>query len=421
MTVEGVPKIWTVLEPSKWPPAPAWMSYSTLTELEECPRRWALKSAEYSEVWEGRGYPRVPQSSVLVGQVVHSAIERVARALSEAGCESLQSESAVSALRQLGGYSAIVSDCMEAVFSKYEGNPRATPVVESLRQVLSTRVPELRSRVQRQVSRIKLAGDGSGAEGAGAGRQAGQGMRRPLKDGSHAELEVQDPELGWRGFVDLLTVSDSLCEIRDFKTGAVKDEHKLQLKLYAMLWSRDRELNPTGRAAQSLVLSYDEQDLQLEPPSAATLDALHEEIRERTERALNDATETVPEARPGQEQCQYCAVRHLCAEYWEWLRGEASGGELAASQYGDVEIELTSPHGPSSFDGRLLSGTGLQSGRDILFRTSNLQISLRSGQRLRVLNVQISDDSPDDGSAPIVATMTGTSEVFVLPEIDDDQ
>ena len=411
---EGVPKIWTVLEPSKWPPVPTWMSYSTLMELEECPRRWALKSAGYSEVWGGRGYPRVPQSSVLVGQVVHSAIERVARALSEAGCESLQSVSAVYALRQLGGYSAIVSDCMKSVFSKYESNPRAVPVVESLRQVLSTQVPELRTRVQRQVSRIKLAGEGSKAEGVGAGRQAGQGIRRPLIDGSHAELEVQDPELGWRGFVDLLTVSDSLCEIRDFKTGAAKDEHKLQLQVYALLWSRDRELNPTGRAAHSLVLSYDEQDLQLEPPSAATLNALNDEIRERTEKALNDANETVPEARPGKEQCQYCAVRHLCGEYWEWLGGEATGGELAASQFGDVEIVLTAPHGPTSWDGRLLSGTGLQSNRAVLLRTSNLQISLQSGYQLRVLNVQINDDSPDDANVPIVATMTGTSEIFLM-------
>ena len=31
------------------------------------------------------------------------------------------------------------------------------------------------------------------------------------------------PELAWHGFVDLLALSKDFCEIRDFKTGAMKD------------------------------------------------------------------------------------------------------------------------------------------------------------------------------------------------------
>jgi hypothetical protein len=51
--------------PSTWPQLPRWMSFSALLEIEACPRRWALKSATYPSVWNGRGYPRIPQSAAI--------------------------------------------------------------------------------------------------------------------------------------------------------------------------------------------------------------------------------------------------------------------------------------------------------------------------------------------------------------------
>lgn len=48
---------WRVVTPATWPAPPAVMSVSTYAEIEECPRRWALSSAEYPELWGGRGYP----------------------------------------------------------------------------------------------------------------------------------------------------------------------------------------------------------------------------------------------------------------------------------------------------------------------------------------------------------------------------
>src|SRR2546430_2535646 len=45
------------VSPSTWPSPPTEMSVSTLRELEACPRRWALSSARYPEIWDRVGYP----------------------------------------------------------------------------------------------------------------------------------------------------------------------------------------------------------------------------------------------------------------------------------------------------------------------------------------------------------------------------
>ncbi len=274
---------WRVVTPSVWPEAPRWMSFSTLLELEACPRRWALKAAQYPEVWEHTGYPSVPQSAALEGVVVHSAIERIASALAERGCASLRDESAIETLMELGGYTGIVGECIGRALRQYQGNPRAESVLETVRRGLATHLPELRSRVQRQVSRIRPAVRVS--RPISTTIQPERQTRSQIHDGYHVEVEVRVPELAWHGFVDLLALSKDFCEIRDFKTGAMKDAHEFQLRIYAFLWARDHELNPSGRRADKLVLSYNDRDVEVSAPSTEALHSVGEEIRTRTGKA----------------------------------------------------------------------------------------------------------------------------------------
>ena len=86
---------WRVLSPTAWPEAPLWMSFSTLIELEICPRRWALTAAKYSNLWNNRAYPSVPQPSALEGTVVHLSLQKITGALVENSCPSLVDESAI--------------------------------------------------------------------------------------------------------------------------------------------------------------------------------------------------------------------------------------------------------------------------------------------------------------------------------------
>lgn len=104
---------WRVLRPAAWPAAPKWMSFSTLLELEACPRRWALSTADYPEVWKHRGYPRQPHPAALEGTVVHLSLRRIISALVVRGCPSLADEGAISAMRDLGGFTAVICDSLE--------------------------------------------------------------------------------------------------------------------------------------------------------------------------------------------------------------------------------------------------------------------------------------------------------------------
>ena len=65
---------WRVVTPATWPAPPAEMSVSTYAEIEECPRRWALSSAEYPELWGGRGYPPKLQVAALAGIKTHTSV-----------------------------------------------------------------------------------------------------------------------------------------------------------------------------------------------------------------------------------------------------------------------------------------------------------------------------------------------------------
>ncbi len=306
---------------------------------------------------------------------------------------------------------------MDEALWAYRGNPRAAPILDGFRRYLSARVPELRSSVQRFLTHINL----EASTGSSVKRETllKHESRRPLSNGSHAEVDLRSTEMRWRGIVDLLTVSEPYCEIRDFKTGAPKKEYELQLLTYALLWALDREANPSGRLANGLVVSYEEGDKEVAAPTKADLRRIEDELRMRTATALNNLQDVPPEARPISENCAYCPVRHLCDEYWHLYGREGSIRDSAGTGLGDVQVRLTHQHGPSSWDGVIESGPHLESGAPILLRTGSGAHEFHSGQRLRVLNVHINvpDEVPAGEPRPdptVVASMGVCSEAFLI-------
>ena len=184
---------WRVSRPAVWPEAPSWMSFSVLLELEACPRRWALSAAKYPNIWDKRGYPRPLQAATLEGTVVHLSLRKIASALAQRDCSSLADESAVATLRELGGYSAVVMTSLEQALQSYEVNPRATPILDVIRYRLETRVPELRTKVQRLLARIDPK-PSMGGSNTSVGNPGGR-SRRKLGNGSYAEIELRADQL----------------------------------------------------------------------------------------------------------------------------------------------------------------------------------------------------------------------------------
>lgn len=393
---------WTVIAPTAWPAAPAEMSVSTYAEIEECPRRWALGAADYPDLWSGRGYPPRLQVAALAGSVVHLALEIITKRLTSAGAPSQDHPLATQVLKDLGGYTNVVQVCVERILRRFADNPRATPLMDHAQRTLRGQVPTLRMRVQTMLARIHLT-----VGTAGSGPPATSPLQRlPLSNGTHPEIELRAKGIGWKGKADLLVLADDACEITDFKTGAADEGHKFQVRVYAVLWRLDDELNPSGRVVERLVLAYDSHDIDVPPPSAHEIDELSRDLLRRRQAAEVALAERPPAARPAAETCRHCSVRHLCDAYW-------SGTAQAVSddgRFGDAELKIIGRHGPTSWDAVVTRASDLPARSPALLRLQQ-PVEFKVGERVRVLDGALARD-PEDAAAPIIVTLGAFSEAY---------
>jgi len=402
-----------VLSPVSWPAAPTEMSLTTLRQIEYCPLHWALQHAEYRNIWSGHGYPpRIHIYSVL-GIVSHSCIEKVIGALLKAGCSSVDSDGAVEVMRGLGGYTQIIRFHIDAALASLQQNPRAQHTVESLRTSLQSHASDIRTRVQLLLARVRL-GDESGTTGvfqAGSSRIEKGPVSAPA---ICPEVELHARELHWTGRVDLLRLLESSCEIVDFKTGDYNEKHEFQMQVYALLWLRDSQLNPTSRPIDKLTLSYIKGDHEVPAPSLDSLAALETELLARTRKCMEALMVSPPSARPSAEGCAFCGVRHLCDEYWSKKLNDRATHKRKYP-VADVEATLTQQHGPSSWNVMVNSGLGLNINAEALLRVPPDHFVAQMGvprDRLRILDAWVTMEA--DSSDSIVLTSNRMSEVYSL-------
>lgn len=404
--------MWVTSEPTVWPEPPVEMTYTALTQMERCPRQWALTAASYPNIWNGHGYPQRVHVVGLAGQVLHSAVEVILKALTTSGCASVYEPAAFGVMKALGGYSAVINEAIDRVLSDCGENPRALPIMESAGRMLRARVQELRGQAQTLVSRVSLAAKVPSGEQP----RHGERKRGPLTAGAFSELDLQAHELHWKGRVDLLVVSSKGCEITDFKTGREDPAHVFQVQLYALLWRLDRDRNPDGRPATRLIVAYAGRDRDVAVPESAELERLQDEVMARTEAARSAVTVRPPETRPSLAHCTFCGVRQLCRDYWELPEQEERQDDR---RWLDLQVKIVRPHGPSSWDATIerTPGQALFS-RKVLIRTAG-DATFRTGDRIRILDAGLQDLDDDglDGREPdtLIVTLNAASEVYAMP------
>lgn len=402
----GQNPIWSIPAPSSWAPPPRHMTVSTLAEIETCPMRWALANATYENLWTGAGYPPRLQLSAVSGSIVHLALELVTRGLVRSECASVKDAAAVYVLKELGGYTHILNGCIEQVLERFSSNPRAMRTLESIRRSLIAQVPDMRSRVQMLLGRLELIGPTYVGR-----RRAPPTEQSPLSLGAHPEVQLRNPELGWKGRADLVTIGNDRCEIVDVKTGAPSDSHGFQLWVYALLWNRDKVLNPTGRRADHLTLAYSTGNVAVKIPTETELDELAIELAARRQRA-NDAVATLPvRAQPSTENCRFCAVKHMCGVYWGEDCQRTQGHQLAAEDgFSDIEIIITARHGPLSWDAVVGVAAGIRSGCKAVLRSSG-ELNARVGKRIRIVDAHL-EILLEEGEDIVIITIGSLTEVY---------
>ena len=341
--MKAVPAIWTVRRPRALGQAPEWMSFHFLTEAEQCPRSTALRHGNYPDLWNRSGYPRKPHLAALSGQIVHIVVRRIALELARGGCASLQEAKAVQILKDLGGYTKLIVQSTDAVLNSLVGNPRGEFVRDHITSRLRAHVAEIREQVQVLVARLRWQEETIPPSLLDTPVMAPSNVpgltRKPLGFGTHFEVELRDEQLGWKGIADLLSISEDDCAITDFKTGERSECHELQVRIYALLWARDNELNPSGRHATRLVLSYSQGEHDV-----TSLDDVWEEnalaadLRTRTAAVRQALQSPEPKANVSEENCRTCEVRHLCNEYWNAIRPKAADTSAKEGALGVPEL-----------------------------------------------------------------------------------
>lgn len=393
------------------PAPPRYWSYSSLKDIEGCPRRYMLARASYPGIGNEEGYPRLPIVPALIGEVVHDALEMIVNRLVAAGCETARTASAFEEMRSLGGITAVVD---RIVTKKVEGLATNSRLDDEgrrrLGRDLGNRVADARAQVQEYLSRarfeLQLA-----AEPAFPGGSAKQGPRatsRPrARLGPNTETKVVSEELRLTGAIDLLDVHTDHAAILDYKTGAEDPSHADQLRMYALLWDLDREVNPGGVPATELKAAYANHDVTITAPTSAELRLLQKSVSDRIAAADASFDAPVPLAKPSIEQCERCDVRQLCRDYWT-SSAVMDPVNVEVGEWFDYEGLVGPPNGVRSL--WMLDDSGR---RHLLLRVTPTSRPLEEGDKVRLLGLR----RDEDADVPIpIAVMTARSEVFVLAD-----
>lgn len=379
-------------------------SYSSLKYVEECPRRYALSRADYPDLWENHGYPRLPIPAAIRGDVVHGALELIVKALVKAGCSSTRSAEAVAVLRELGGYTKVAEDVLAKQLARFDGSPRLTSDRrDQLTRQLTDWVPQAREQIQTYLNRMELRA--SAATGAGT-PPSDPAVRYPARAGDHPEKELVAESLRLKGRIDLLSLDAGGAQITDFKTGAEDPTHRDQLQLYALLWQEDNLVNPDGLAVTKLVAAYPSHDVESAVPTTEQLTELRTRVATRIEAADAAVAGDPPVAVIG-DHCGLCSVRGLCDSYW--ATGNAATATVAAGTWYDLAGTVVREHGVKSF---VLKEA--RTNAEVLVRTPTPSYAVPMDRDIRILGVRREVD-PDEEEA-LIAAVASVSEILELDE-----
>ena len=405
--------------PDSWPAPPTAMSFTTLRAIERCPLQWSLIRGTYSGLWEKAGYPERPYMATIAGRLVHSALEVLTQALTNAGVDSPLHPDAVRVLKSLGGITVVLEREFQKISEELRINPRAASSSFIASELVKT-IPVLRQRVQLMLYRLSLGAAVPSQAGSSRPGRSGRGtgsVGKSLGPGAHAEQDLRLPDGSWWGKADLIRLSDESCEILDFKTGARKDDHPLQLRVYAWLWQRDTTVNPRRRAASKLTLIYSDGLREVEAPTAAVLDQVESEFRTRRAAAVESLVATPPPARPSQEVCGTCQVRQLCPLFWEPTVQAALAAGAMPDGLRDAEVRIRGKAGEWTWRGIVNSCGHVAKGTAVLVRAKPQDAFfadiLDHADTVRLLSVQLLEGSEESADIPVLS-LTRVSEAFVV-------
>ena len=335
-----------LLQPTTWTSPPESYSFSSLATIKSCPRRWLLINSRWGEFAK---FPQRARPSAIEGQIVHDALDRLAKELGRVGRPPIGSSAFSEAVEQ-SGFWGYFAEQITDWNSKLTQHPRSGSMY-----VVRTKPADLANlavrlfRQQYRTGNEKTISETRPAYRVGFGGGS-VSLSTILKErGNLSELTLKHPSLPVVGVLDLVQQGDNdNIAIVDFKTGKPKPEHKDQLETYAVLWWRATGQFPTHLAIQYLDTAH---EWRVSPDQVRSReDALAAEVR------LATAVLSSPPApaQPG-EACVWCPVRARCDDGWK-SRERAPADSLESNRSIDLELIVASLPGTTGYAATLLDG-----------------------------------------------------------------
>jgi len=396
---------------------PIRFSVSTLREIEACPKRWSLSNSSYSSIWNGIGYPRKPNLSALLGRITHQSLGVISGSFSTVpGC-SVSDGSAINMMKKLGGITCVIEQCIQSEIDDLRKNPRALRGIDYIENCIRDNIPKVRDQLKKLLFQFPLV---SPTQPKIKGFDSNSTETNGLGIGTYTEYRLEANDLGWVGIADVINIKGDSCEIIEVKTGNPAPWHNWQLRVYNLLWLRDKKSNPNLLPVEQLILLYDAGPVYVTPISEQDRVSFERDLMQRSAMASDSIQADSPSANLSDENCRYCNVRHLCEDYWNQSITNRTK-ELHKPPFPiDAQIRITEQSGPQSWVVEVESSTSLPFGCSVIVRLKNsldhLGRVMKVGSRVRILDAYLTELSTESEAPSYSAYLTHFSEAFILQD-----
>jgi hypothetical protein len=397
-----------ILSPSQAPRLPSHYSYTSLVQIENCPRRWWLSHSEYHG-WDG-GYPEPVSPAAMLGSIVHATLERFSA--DYARVISTGDEKAIQEFRKQFPLRATVQAERQTFLLRAKTNIRTDLAALEANVSVDACISLFKDLIRRNFGPAAIESLLIAARSSNGQRRTWLPSARLPQAESPAKVQVPCPALlpeidlkidtpPLRGKIDLAVTEPEGDSLVEYKTGEPKPEHEEQSLLYALLW-----WTVTGRLARERQLVYaSHETVKLGPVTLELVEQEAKRAAKRVKRATNEIQSPSPRVHLDSEGCRLCPVRQLCSPYWtaretevaRWTETSlrAASEDRESIKWRDLEIALQDVEQlPQGFIAQIGAD---QSRRRILCKLPARfrPVSIRSYATVRLLNVGLVPEGTD--------------------------
>ncbi len=369
-------------------------SASTLNEIEECPKRFALRRASFPEIWSRAGFPNRISAAQVKGIVVHEVVSMIMNSVQNSS--ELAEKSVMSFLKERGGYLELLKIILDKELLSANSNPRADLMVEAIKREILADLSELRGQVQYFVKESinKLPTASSRVENEEIIEIPSATFQiLPI----NSEYKIVDSEFPIEGYLDLLLTNEEIDHIIDYKTSkTIHDEYWDQLNLYAWLWYRSAKNLRKGDCRIEVISGANLSESRV--VKIEDLPAIQMSVLDRIKNAELSITGEIA-AKPSVDSCKFCPVKVMCNAFWNMNENQST-----EAKWSDMRIRTIGNLGGNAWSVLILSDDTPA----MLIVGDRDDGSIEIGQELRILNAYKNQDEENG----VVIRLSQNSEIF---------